>query len=159
MGDGLFNSPLPFVVRYGRKLFSTPALGCAIRFTPVTADADKLTAWDLPPFAPWLAPLGPDSLCEGPKWLEPKLMEKIMKNQINTSVKLSQDKKTIIVSKGGVPAFISVNLIKHMLDIPYTKKDGTKVSVEEIQAMKQIASTAYAEAVVRNSQALAAAGA
>ena len=82
-----------------------------------------------------------------------------MKNQINTSVKLSQDKKTIIVSKGGVPAFISVNLIKHMLDIPYTKKDGTKVSVEEIQAMKQMASTAYAEAVMRNSQSLAAAGA
>jgi hypothetical protein len=35
-----FNSPWPFVVRYGRQLFSTPALGCAIRFAPVTADAD-----------------------------------------------------------------------------------------------------------------------
>ncbi len=79
-----FNSPLPFVVRYGRKLFSTPALVCAIRFAPVTADADKLTAWDLPPFAPWLAPLGPDSLCEGPKWLEPKLTEEFMKEQNNT---------------------------------------------------------------------------
>ena len=82
-----------------------------------------------------------------------------MKNQTNTSVKLSQDKNTIIVSKGGVPAFISVNLIKHMLDIPYTKKDGTQVSVEDIQFMKQLASAAYAEAVVRNSQALATAGA
>ena len=63
------------------------------------------------------------------------------------------------VSKGGTPAFISVNLIKHMLDIPYTKKDGTVVSVEDILAMKKSASAAYAEAVVRNTQALATTGA
>jgi hypothetical protein len=81
-----------------------------------------------------------------------------MKNQINTSVKLSQDKKTIIVSKDGVPAFISVNLIKHMLDIPYTKKDGTVVSLEDIRTMKQEASEAYAQAVVKNAQ-MATAGA
>ena len=82
-----------------------------------------------------------------------------MKEQTNTIVKLSQDKKTIIVSKCGVPAFISVNLIKHMLDIPYTKKDGTVVRLEDIQAMKQLASVAYAEAIVKNSQMLVAAGA
>ncbi len=82
-----------------------------------------------------------------------------MKEQTNTIVKLSQDKKTIIVSKGGVPAFISVNLIKHLLDIPYTKKDGTVVRLEDIQAMKQLASAAYAQAIVKNSQMLAATGA
>jgi hypothetical protein len=82
-----------------------------------------------------------------------------MKEQTNTNVKLSQDKKTIIVSKGGVPAFISVNLIKYMLDIPYIKKDGTEVSVEDIQAMKQQSSEAYAQAIVKNSQMLAHAGA
>ena len=82
-----------------------------------------------------------------------------MKNQINTNVKLSQDKKTLIVSKGGVPAFISVNLIKYLLDIPYTKKDGTVVSLEDIQAMKQEASEAYAQAVVKNVQVAAPAGA
>jgi hypothetical protein len=82
-----------------------------------------------------------------------------MKEQTNTIVKLSQDKKTIIVSKGGVPAFISVNLIKHLLDIPYTKKDGTVVQLEDIQAMKKLASAAYAEAVLKNSQMLAGAGA
>lgn len=78
LGDWVFNSPLAFVVRYGRQLFSTPALGCAIHCVPVTSDAAiTLTAWDLPPFALWLAPLGPDSLCEGPKWLEPKLRRKL----------------------------------------------------------------------------------
>jgi hypothetical protein len=76
--DWLFNSPLAFVGRYGRQLFSTPALGCAIHFVPVTPDAAiTLTAWELLPSAPWLAPLGPDSLCEGPKWLEPKLRRKL----------------------------------------------------------------------------------
>ncbi len=82
-----------------------------------------------------------------------------MKTQINTNVKLSQDKKTIIVSKGGVPAFISVNLIKYLLDIPYTKKDGTVVSLEDILAMKHEASEAYAQAIVKNAQAPALAGA
>jgi hypothetical protein len=82
-----------------------------------------------------------------------------MKAQINTNVKLSQDKKTLIVSKGGAPAFISVNLIKYLLDIPYTKKDGTEVSLEDIQAMKHLASEAYAQAVVKNAQAPALAGA
>lgn len=82
-----------------------------------------------------------------------------MKTQINTNVKLSQDKKTLVVSKDGVPAFISVNLIKYLLDIPYTKKDGTVVSHEDIQAMKHGASAAYAQAIVKNAQAPALAGA
>ena len=82
-----------------------------------------------------------------------------MKTQINTNVKLSQDKKTLIVSKGGVPAFISVNLIKYLLDIPYTKKDGTEVTLEDILAMKHMASEAYVQAVVKNAQAPALAGA
>lgn len=76
-----------------------------------------------------------------------------MKTQINTNVKLSQDKRTLIVSKGGVPAFISVNLIKYLLDIPYTKKDGTVVLLEDIQSMKHSASEAYANAVVKNAKA------
>ena len=39
------------------------------------------------------------------------------------------------------------------------KKDGTVVRLEDIQAMKQFASAAYAQAIVKNSQALATAGA
>ncbi len=81
-----------------------------------------------------------------------------MKEQNNTIVKLSQDKQTLIVSKNGVPAFISVNLIKHLLDIPYTKKDGTVVSLDDIRTMKTRAREAYAEAVSKNAKAEASAG-
>jgi hypothetical protein len=85
-------------------------------------------------------------------------MEEFMKEQTNTIVKLSQDKQTLIVSKNGVPALISVNFIKHLLDIPYTKKDGTVVLIEDIRAMKARSQEAYAEAVAKNAKALAAAG-
>jgi hypothetical protein len=81
-----------------------------------------------------------------------------MKEQNNTIVKLSQDKQTLIVSKNGVPAFIAVNLIKHLLDVPYTKKDGTVVSLEDIRAMKTRSQEAYAEAVAKNAKAMASAG-
>ena len=81
-----------------------------------------------------------------------------MKEQNNTIVKLSQDKQTLIVSKNGVPAFISVNLIKHLLDIPYTKKDGTVVSLDDIRASKSRAAEAYAEAVSKNAKAQASTG-
>lgn len=160
MDELFFNSSFVVCRSLRVSALSAPALGCAIHFVPVTSDAaSTLTARDLPPFAPWLAPLGPDSLCEGPKWLEPKLTEEFMKEQNNTIVKLSQDKQTLIVSKGGVPAFISVNLIKHLLDIPYTKKDGTVVSLEDIRTMKSRAREAYAQAVVKNANATATAGA
>ena len=82
-----------------------------------------------------------------------------MKTQNSTNVKLSQDKQTLIVTKGGVPAFISVNLIKYLLEIPYTKKDGTVVSLEAIRTMKHDASEAYAQAVVKNAQMAVTAGA
>jgi hypothetical protein len=75
-----------------------------------------------------------------------------MKEQINTNVRLSQDKKTVVVSKGGEVAFISVNLIKHLLDIPYTKKDGTEVLAQDILAIKQRSAAAYANAVLEKSK-------
>lgn len=81
-----------------------------------------------------------------------------MKEQNNTSVKLSQDKNTLIVSKNGVPVFISANLIKHLFDIPYTKKDGTVVSLEDIREMKARSQEAYAEAIAKNAKAMASAG-
>lgn len=55
-------------------------------------------------------------------------------------------------------AFIAVNLIKHLLDVPYTKKDGTVVSLEDIRAMKTRSQEAYAEAVAKNAKAMASAG-
>ena len=82
-----------------------------------------------------------------------------MKEQTNTNVKLSQDKKTLIVSKGNETALISVNLIKHLLDIPYIKKDGTVISFEDIQAMKMKSAAAYARAVLENSRMLVGTGA
>ena len=61
-----------------------------------------------------------------------------MGNQFNNQVqvRISKDQKTLIIEKNGVPAFISVGLIKYMLNIPYTRKDGTAISEEMIRAMK-----------------------
>jgi hypothetical protein len=82
-----------------------------------------------------------------------------MKEQIYTNVKLSKNQKTLIVTQGKEVAFISANLIKHLLEIPYTKKDGTLVSLENIKALKAKSKAAYAQAVLENSKKTVEAGA
>ena len=61
-----------------------------------------------------------------------------MGNQFNNQVqvRISKDHKTMIIEKDGVPAFVNVSLIKYMLDMPYTRKDGSFVSAQDIRAMK-----------------------
>ena len=61
-------------------------------------------------------------------------MEKQFNNKVD--VRISRDQKTLIIEKDGVPAFVNVGLIKYMLGVPYTRKDGTAISEEMIRAMK-----------------------
>jgi hypothetical protein len=54
------------------------------------------------------------------------------------TVKFWKDKNTLfLVNEHGHMQIINANLIRHVLEIPYTKKDGTFVSTEQIQRMKQ----------------------
>jgi hypothetical protein len=63
-----------------------------------------------------------------------KTKEQIMKNK--TTFNLSEDGQYFYVRIGNQTDLISVNLVKHQLGIPYTKKDGTHVSAEEIEAQR-----------------------
>lgn len=42
-----------------------------------------------------------------------------------------------LINEYGEMQIVGANLIKHVLEIPYTKKDGTFVSKEKILATKQ----------------------
>jgi hypothetical protein len=73
-------------------------------------------------------------------------LERIFKVNVNLSKSgdyliLNDDRKQRMI--------VNVNLIKHVLDIPYTKKDGTEKTYEEIQIDKVNAKIAYVEAASR----------
>ena len=82
-----------------------------------------------------------------------------MNDQTYTSVKLSKDNNTVIVTVGSKTALFSANLLKHLLDIPYTKKNGTMVSLTDIKALKAKSQAAYAKAVKESSKPVAKTGA
>lgn len=68
----------------------------------------------------------------------------------NVRVRESKSKEFLIVSDDqGQRIIIPVNLIKHTLGIPYTKKDGTFKCADQIQSDKISAKIAYVEAVTR----------
>lgn len=73
-----------------------------------------------------------------------------MKNNNATNARLSKDGKLMIVSVGGQTTLLNVNLVKYLLGVPYTKKDGTPVSKTEIASMKQRSREAYSRAVLNN---------
>lgn len=63
------------------------------------------------------------------------MQEKLVKIK---TVKFWKDKNTIfLVNEHGQMLVVGANLIRHVLEIPYTKKDGTFVSKEQILQMKQ----------------------
>lgn len=59
---------------------------------------------------------------------------------------MTKDKTAFIINN----EIYSVNLFKYHLDIPYTKKDGTKVTLEQIEILKTLASEKYKQAVKDN---------
>ena len=57
-----------------------------------------------------------------------------------------KDKNTLfLVNEHGQSLVVGANLIRHVLEVPYTKKDGTFVSKEEIVAMKQKKTKRYSD--------------
>ncbi len=78
-----------------------------------------------------------------------------MNNQNYLTVKLSKNGETLLVDINGQRGLISVNLVKHLLEIPYTKKDGTAVSIEQIKEKKEKAQKAYVQAILNKTAAIA----
>ena len=71
-------------------------------------------------------------------------------NQLRPSARLSKNGKYLIVDNGEQNVILNANLVRYLLDVPYTRKDGTRVSVEQIFEMKQKAQEAY-ESKIRTS--------
>lgn len=70
-----------------------------------------------------------------------------MKNQIlfpKVSARLSQSGEAIILQDElGSKILVSTNLIKHVLEIPFVKKDGSRKTADQIRADHMRAREAY----------------
>lgn len=60
-----------------------------------------------------------------------------------TTARLSKNGKYLIVECGGQNAIVNANLVRYLFDVPYVRKDGTRVSSAQIFQMKQSAQLAY----------------
>jgi hypothetical protein len=77
-------------------------------------------------------------------------LDKLFKVKVN----LSKSKDYLILTdERKQKMIVNVNLIKHCLEIPYTKKDGTQKTIEEIQSDKISAKIAYVEAASKYEEA------
>ncbi len=76
-----------------------------------------------------------------------------MKNTNTANARLAQSGKSIVVTVNGQTGFLNINLVKYLLGIQYTKKNGTLVSEMEIMSMKQRSLDAYIRAVKEKSLA------
>lgn len=54
----------------------------------------------------------------------------------NANLIKSGETIAVNLENGGV-VFINTNLIKNLLEIPYTKKDGTKVTEKDLKVQKE----------------------
>ena len=69
------------------------------------------------------------------------------------SVRLIEKSNSLQIKiPSGETFFINTNLVLHELEIPYTKKDGTKVSLKEIKESKALAREKYIQAIKNNKQ-------
>ncbi len=55
--------------------------------------------------------------------------------------------KYLIVNSNGQSAILNANLVRYLFDVPYTRKDGTRVSSGHIFQMKQNSQLAYDQKV------------
>jgi hypothetical protein len=62
--------------------------------------------------------------------------QKAQSNQKNTRVKFIDSKDVFVIQENGYTIFVNANLIRHELGIEYTKKDGTRVTAEQIRKSK-----------------------
>jgi hypothetical protein len=73
-------------------------------------------------------------------------LDKLFKVKVNLS---KSGDYLILTDERKQKMIVNVNLIKHCLEIPYTKKDGTQKTIDEIQSDKISAKIAYVEAASR----------
>ena len=64
-----------------------------------------------------------------------------------SSARLSKNGKYVVIESNGQTTLLNANLMRFLFDIPYTRKDGTRVSVEQIFQMKIQAQAAYDQKV------------
>jgi len=62
---------------------------------------------------------------------------------INANARLSKNGKYLIANSNGQNIVLNANLVRYLLDVPYVRKDGTRVSTQDIYRMKQSAQEAY----------------
>jgi len=71
---------------------------------------------------------------------------------INSVRFIEKSNSLLIKTPSGETFFLNTNLVLHELELPYTKKDGTKVSKKEIQDSKALAQEKYIKAIANNKQ-------
>lgn len=71
-------------------------------------------------------------------------------NLKRATARLSKNGKFMIVEMNGQNVILNANLVRYLFDIPYTRKNGTKITQTQIFQMKEKAQAAY-EAKVRES--------
>ena len=69
---------------------------------------------------------------------------------------IEKSNSLMIKTPTGETLFINKNLILRELEIPYTKKDGTKVSKKEIQESKASSQKKYIQAIENRKQKVSA---
>lgn len=69
-----------------------------------------------------------------------------MKN-LKANVRMSQDGKFLIVNINGETGLVNANLVRYLLGVEYTRKNGTQVSSEEIAQIKRRSQEAYVKKV------------
>lgn len=76
---------------------------------------------------------------------------KRMNQASDVRLRYIEAKDVFVLQQGETTMLVSANLIRHQLGIPYTKKDGTKVSKTQIDAANAKSRKAYIRAIERNS--------
>lgn len=66
---------------------------------------------------------------------------------ISATARISKNGKYLIVNSSGHTSILNANLVRYLFDVPYTRKDGTRVSTAQIFEMKQNAQVAYDQKV------------
>lgn len=63
--------------------------------------------------------------------------EKVESSWINSIYKTKNRGVLKLIDSSGEVHFVNINFIKHILEIPYIKKDGTPISGEELRCQKK----------------------
>lgn len=79
-------------------------------------------------------------------------MEDKMNINKNINLRLSKNGKSLILTFENQTIFLNANLVRFHLDVSYTKKNGTHISLTEIQRMKQRSQEAFLNKIQTNQE-------